>query len=152
MAWWEAESGTRTLPLGIEHASPNVSGSAYVRAPGGYDTPPSSGRLGFPNVATYVFTVPEDGIYRLAWRIGGRPTGASALWVRISDMVTNTTNHSSGWIDFGKIWVPSAWQWYEVHSTTNGGQVVEFTLSAGSHTLDIAGQAATLFDAIALIR
>ncbi len=154
MTWWEAESGTLTPPLEIEHATPNVSGGAYVRVPDGPDTPPtSSGRLGLPGVATYVFNVPEDGIYRLALRISvPGQASSSSLWVRIPDMVTNTANHSSGWIDFDKIW-QRAWQWLEVHSTTDGNQVVEFTLSAGTHTLEIAGKrAGTQFDAIALIR
>ncbi len=123
-----------------------------MRASEGFDSPPSRSNRG---IAAYGFTVPEDGVYRLAVRIGPSPNfadSASSLWVRIPDMVTNTANHSNGWIDFGKIW-QNAWQWREVHSTTDGGQVVEFTLSAGTHTLEIAGQRAdTLFDAIALIR
>ncbi len=120
-----------------------------MRMSEGFDSPPSRSNRG---IASYSLTVPEDGVYRLALRISNPDAPPSALWVRIPNMVTNTANHSSGWIDFDKIW-QRAWQWLEVHSTTDGKQVVEFTLSAGTHTLEIAGKrAGTQFDAVALVR
>jgi hypothetical protein len=150
LTWFEAESGAVTPPLEIDYAKPNVSGGAYIRVPDGFGNSPNGPTIG---VATYAFTVREEGIYRLALRISAPPGYASSLWVRIPDMVTNTANHSSGWIDFDQIGQNLAWQWYEVYSTTDGKQVVEFTLSAGTHTLEIAGQRAhTLLDAIAVIR
>ena len=41
------------------------------------------------------------------------------------------------------------WHWDEVHSNNHDNQVVEFTLSAGEHTLEIARRdAGTLLDCI----
>ena len=68
-------------------------------------------------------------------------------------MATNTVNHSSGWVRFNGISDGDAWHWDEVHSDDDGQEVVEFTLSAVTHTLEIARREdGTLLDAIALMK
>ena len=68
-------------------------------------------------------------------------------------MVTNTANHASGWICFNEIQGGDTWQWDEVHSNDDGNQVVEFTLSAGTHILEIARREdGALLDAIAITK
>ena len=108
--------------------------------------PPADG------LATYSITVPEDGVYRLAFRviITG---GSNSFWVRIPGMATNTTNHASGWVRFNGISDGDAWHWDVVHSDDDNQQEVEFTLSAGTRTLEIARREdGTLLDAIAVLK
>ena len=47
----------------------------------------------------------------------------------------------------------AAWHWDVVHSDDDNQQEVEFTLSAGTHTLEIARREdGTLLDAIAVLK
>ena len=150
VAWFEAESGALTPPMKEFIGDPMASGAAHI----GTDdligdqnaNPPADG------VATYSFDVPEDGVYRLAFRvlISG---GNDSFWVRVSGMTTNTGNHASGWVQFNEIQPGDTWHWDEVHSNDDGNQVVDFTLSAGNHTLEIAQREdGTIVDAIAVIK
>ena len=68
-------------------------------------------------------------------------------------MVTNTTNHASGWVRFNGISDGDAWHWDEVRSSDDGDSVVEFTLTAGTHTLEVARREdGALLDAITVIQ
>jgi len=150
VTWFEAESGDFALPMERFTADPSASGGQYIGVPDliGHVTsqPPIDG------VATYSFDVPEDGAYRLAFRVL-MPRGGDSFWVRVPGMVTNTANHASGWIRFNQIEYGNTWHWDEVHSSDDNNRIVEFTLAAGTHTLEIARQeAGTLLDTVALIR
>ncbi len=143
----EAESGTITPPLQVFDDLMS-SGGAYIRTEEGTGNansePPADG------VATYSFTVPEDGVYRLFFRVS-LPSGGDSFWVRIPGMVTNRAIHESGWVRFNDISDGQDWHWDEVHSSDDGLQAVEFTLSAGVHTLEIARREhSVLLDAIAV--
>ena len=95
--------------------------------------------------------MPEDGVYRLAFRM--IIEAGNSFWVRIPGMVTNTANHASGWVRFNDMPGGDAWHWEHVYSDDDNREVVEFTLSAGTHTLEIARREdGTLLDAIAVIR
>ncbi|MCH8218996.1 MAG: hypothetical protein IH892_19735, partial [Planctomycetes bacterium] len=149
VTWFEAESGAITAPLQVFSDSPTASAGQHIGTLDDIgdenDNPPADG------VATYSFTVPEDGVYQLAIRViinGNR----NSFWIRIPGMVTNTTNHASGWVRFNDIEDGGTWHWDEVHSSDDGDSVVEFTLSAGTHTLEITRREdGTLLDAIAVI-
>jgi len=148
LSWFEAEAGAITAPLQVFSDSPTASAGQHIGTVDAIgdenDNPPADG------VATYSFDVPEDGVYRLAFRviITG---GSNSFWVRISGMTTNTTNHASGWVRFNDIADGGTWHWDEVHSSDDGNSVVEFTLSAGTHTLEIARREdGALLDAISV--
>jgi len=150
LSWFEAESGAITAPMQVFSDSPTASAGQHIGTVDGIGdengNPPADG------IATYSLTVPEDGVYRLAIRviITG---GSNSFWFRIPGMVTNTTNHASGWVRFNGISDGDAWHWDEVRSSDDGDSVVDFTLSAGTHTLEIARREdGTLLDAIALIQ
>ena len=150
LAWFEAESGQITAPLQVFSDSPTASASQHIGTVDGIGdengNPPADG------LATYSITVPEDGVYQLAFRviITG---GSNSFWVRIPGMATNTTNHASGWVRFNGISDGDAWHWDVVHSDDDNQQEVEFTLSAGTHTLEIARREdGTLLDAIAVLK
>ena len=152
VTWFEAESGAITAPMQVFSDSPPASAGQHIGTEDGIgnenSNPPADG------IATYSFNVPEDGVYRLAFRviITG---GSDSFWVRISGMVTNTVNHASGWVRFNGIEPGGLWHWDEVHSwePDESFQVVDFTLSAGTHTLDIARREdGALLDAIAVLK
>ena len=149
VTWFEAESGTITAPLEVFSDDPTASGGQYIGTVDGSgdsnSNPPADG------VATYSITVPEDGVYRIAFRVV-ITGGSNSFWVRIPGMATNTGNHASGWVRFNDIQDGDAWHWDEVHSNDDSNQVVDFTLSAGTHTLEIARREdGTLLDAIAVL-
>ena len=51
-----------------------------------------------------------------------------------------------------RIALADTWHWDEVHSNDDGNSVVEFTLSAGTHTLEVSyREDGTLLDAIAVM-
>ncbi|MCH8218630.1 MAG: hypothetical protein IH892_17865 [Planctomycetes bacterium] len=152
LSWFEAESGAITAPLQVFTDDPTASAGEHIGTENGIGNqngnPPADG------VATYSFDVPEDGVYRLAFRviITG---GSDSFWVRIPGMVTNTLNHASGWVRFNGIQPGDTWHWDEVHSwePDESFQVVDFTLSAGTHTLEVAQREdGALLDVIALMK
>ncbi|MCH8218438.1 MAG: hypothetical protein IH892_16895, partial [Planctomycetes bacterium] len=152
VTWFEAESGAITAPMQVFSDSPTASAGEHIGTENGIGNqngnPPADG------VATYSFNVPEDGVYRLAFRviITG---GSDSFWVRIPGMVTNTTNHASGWVRFNGIQPGDRWHWDEVHSwePDESFQLVDFTLSAGTHTLEVAQREdGALLDAIAVLK
>ncbi|MCH8192584.1 MAG: hypothetical protein IIA65_01035 [Planctomycetes bacterium] len=151
LSWFEAESGTITAPLQILTDDPAASAGQYVAVPNGTgnssDQPPADG------LASYALTIPEDGVYRLAFRVIAPSGGDDSFWVRIPGMVTNTGNHASGWVRFNGIQGGDTWHWDEVHSNDDGNSVVEFTLSAGTQSLEVRyREDGTYLDAIALLK
>ena len=129
---------------------PSASAGEYIGTKSGigneYDTPPADG------VATYSFDVPEDGEYRLVFRVI-IPPEQDSFWVRIPGAETDTTNHASGWVRMNPIIPGDTWHWDGVFSwePDDSFPFVNFTLSAGTHTLEIARREdAALLDAIAI--
>jgi len=69
------------------------------------------------------------------------PSGSDdSFWCRIEGATTNTTNHSSGWVRWS-VDNGSDWHWAAVESMEPidaDYENVEFTLAAGTYTLEIA--------------
>jgi len=150
LSWFEAESGAITAPLQVFSDSPTASAGQHIGTEDGIGdengNPPADG------LATYSFTVPEDGVYRLAFRVS-ITGGSNSFWVRIPGMATNTANHASGWVRFNEMPDEDTWHWEHVYSDDDNREVVEFTLTAGAHTLEIARREdGTLLDAIAVLQ
>ncbi len=149
LTWFEAESGTITFPMNIYAGDITASGEQYIGTDEelGDETgaPPEDG------IATYSFSVP-GGVYKLVLRIVAT-SGSNTFWVRIPNATTNTTNHpTSGWVLLEQSQLSDDWQWTEVTSRNDDNQVVEFTLPAGTHTLEVARREdGTLLDAIAIV-
>jgi hypothetical protein len=148
--WFEAEAGAIRAPMLKYTGDATASGGMYI----GTDeelgdataAPPADG------IASYNLTVPA-GTYRVSLRVVST-SGSDSLWVRIPGAVTNTANHASGWVQFSGIPQTGAdWHWEPVHSATDGNRVVEFTLTAGQHTLEIARREdGTVVDAVAIVK
>ena len=89
-------------------------------------------------LATYKFTV-NGGTYTVSARIITVP--GNSFWFRISDATSPQITRPDGWINTNPMDNGNAWHWDE--------NVIEFTLSAGEHTLEIAKREdGTLLDAI----
>jgi hypothetical protein len=130
----EAEAGTITAPMKT-YDDPLALGGKYIGTDEGIgdenNNPPADG------VATYRFTVP-GGVYKILLRVS-IANASNSFWVRIPDATSYSPGtHPSGWIRFNDIEDGIAWHWDEVHSSDHNNQVVQVTLPAGAHTLEIA--------------
>jgi hypothetical protein len=140
--WLEAEAADSITAPMHTYNDPRASGGRYIGTEGdsGDETenPPVYG------VATYKFTVPE-GTYKVLLHvviIGG----ADSFWVRIPGAACAPgTYGNTDWVKFNVIDKGENWHWDEVHSDSHNKEVVKFTLSAGTHTLEIARRDAGTF-------
>jgi len=131
--WIEAESpDTITDPMQIL-SDVDASGGQYIEvAPGNNDTgnPPADGHV------TYVFTV-AGGTYKILGRAIAPSGSDDSFWVRIQGATTNTINDVSGWWKWGIV-NSQDWFWSPVRSMDDNSQTVEFTMAAGTYTLEMA--------------
>jgi hypothetical protein len=116
MIWLQAESGTRTSPMttGTDAAA---SGSSYIMVTAGNNSQTSAPASGW---ATFTFTAPSAGTYK--------------LWARI---LTPTTSDDSYWVrmDTGA-W--ATWDMPEFTVWTWSAFPTNYTLTAGTHTFRFA--------------
>ena len=130
---------------------PTSSGVAHIGSRNGDgdngDTAP-----GAEWVATYNFTAPE-GVYKILLRVIAPNGEDDSCWVRITSATSQTHEDpdqpDTGWVRFNDIEHLNEWLWDEVHSDDHDGTVVDWTLVAGEHTLEIGKREdGMLFDAI----
>lgn len=121
----EAEDGWLQTPWRVKHA-PDASGWQHIEArldDVRLDAPPESG------YATYSFTVPRDGVYRLWGRVIAKNNDSDSFWVRMND---------GQWIRWNGIAQGERWHWDEVHNADHDHEPVRFELAKGTHQLTIA--------------
>ena len=93
-------------------------------------------------IAVYNFTAPE-GVYKIFLRVIAPNAEDDSCWVRITTATSQTHEDpdqpGTGWVRFNDIEPGSEWLWDEVHSSDSNpaNEVVNWTLSAGEHTLEI---------------
>jgi len=106
-------------------------------------------------LATYNFDV-AGGTYKILFR--GQAVDGDSFWVRIPTATSQTLEDpdqpDTGWVNFdamGIPWSEGEWDWDDVHSNDHDNEAVIWTLSAGTHTLEIAKhEYGTLLDAIVI--
>jgi hypothetical protein len=151
--WIEAEAADSiTEPMKI-YDDPRASGGQCIGTDQGIgnqfqDRPPAPA-----GTATYTFTV-AGGIYKVSCRII-IPSGDS-FWVRISG-ATNLTpgedpdNPGTGWVRWSDPDDSDNWYWADVFSADHEATVANWTLPAGTYTLEIARREdGALIDAIVI--
>lgn len=149
--WIEAEDAdTITEPMKI-YDDPTASGGKYIGTDIGIGdegtTPPADG------LATYTFAV-QGGVYKVTGRII-IPDGDS-FWVRIVGAADLTPgedpgNPGTGWVRWSDPPDGDAWYWEDVFSGDHDGQTANWTLPAGTYTLEIARREdGALLDAIVI--
>jgi hypothetical protein len=83
------------------------------------------------------------GVYKIWLRTGPlSSTGADSLWVRVKDATINPSGNSTnpGWVRANNLYAqasPSAWHWVVVWDDDHSDAAVQFTIPAGTHTLEI---------------
>ena len=126
--YFEAEAGTRTLPL-VTFADPAASNGQVIWSgtSGSNSVVPTDGH------ATFTFTVTTAGTFRVWGRflVGPSTTSDDSLWARID---------TSPWILWNDIYprIGTGYKWDQEHDTPNANALVTRNLSAGSHTLEVA--------------
>ncbi|UYZ64948.1 PKD domain-containing protein [Hymenobacter weizhouensis] len=122
--WLEAESGTISAPMQVL-SDAAASGGQYITVAAGNtsgSTPPTSG------IARYNLSLAQAGTYKLWGRVIAPSTADDSFWVRVD---------GGSWIKWNYVEVGSAWHWDEVQNSDNGNQVLQLSLAAGAHTLEI---------------
>jgi hypothetical protein len=148
--WIEAEDAdTITAPMEIYTDMADASGGKYIGTTddvgNSSDSPPPDG------IATYNFTV-QGGTYKVSCRII-IPNGDS-FWVRIPGAANLTPgedpdNPGTGWVRWSDPPDSDNWYWHDVFSGDHDQAVANWTLPAGSYTLEIARREdAALIDTI----
>jgi len=150
--WIEAESGALgtswrtyddpTSSAGWHIGSEEDDGDDNITAPGA------------EWLATYNFEV-AGGTYKVLFR--GQAVDGDSFWVRIPTATSQTLEDpdqpDTGWVNFDAMDIPGGdeWGWDDVHSNDHDNEAVIWTLSAGTHTLEIAKREyGTLLDAIVI--
>jgi hypothetical protein len=91
-------------------------------------------------VAVYNFTATSEGVYKILLR--GQEADSDSFWIRINTATSQTLEDpdqpGTGWVRFNGLDAPSGWAWDEVHSNDHDNTVVNWTLTAEEHTLEIA--------------
>ncbi|MFQ6036509.1 MAG: discoidin domain-containing protein, partial [Sedimentisphaerales bacterium] len=147
--WIEAEAATTITEPMVIYETAAASGGKYI----GTDPSLSNSNNNPPapaGTASYTFAV-AGGVYKLQFRVN-IPSGDDSFWVRIPDATTQTANHSSGWVMFNGIQPGNFWHWDDVFSDDDpGNPTVQFTMPAGTYTLEIAyREAGAMLDVIVI--
>ena len=146
--WLEAEAATTLGPSWRRYDDPAASGGQSIGSQDG-DGDDNSNPPAAQWVATYNFAV-TGGVYRIAARIITSP--GNSFWVRIPGAASPQITRADGWVNTNPMDMGDAWHWDEFHNDDQDDNVVNFTLSAGQHTLEIAKREdGTLLDAIVII-
>ena len=80
-----------------------------------------------------------------------------SLWVRLPGATTQVATHATaiGWVQWTSVATGSSWRWDSVESaqsTPTAGQMVQFTMPAGTYTLQVAyREVGLLLDAIVIM-
>jgi len=154
--WIEAEAADSiTLPLQVFSAIPGASGGKYMQvAP---DTPLATANPPAQGIATYKLTV-QGGTYVIRARIAIPTANQDAFWFRIQGATADKTLHSSGWCQWNTVAPGATWHWDDVHSSQSvpANQTVNWTMSAGTYTLQIAymdaGTVPPMLDALMIVK
>ncbi len=137
--WLEAEAvDSITSPMNV-YDDPGASGGQYIGTEDDItgdemDAAPADG------VATYSFTV-AGGIYKILGRVI-IPDGDS-FWVRILGAINLTPGEDpdqpgTGWVRWSDPPDGDEWHWEEVFSDDHNRETANWTLPAGTYTLEIA--------------
>ena len=123
--WLEAEAGTFSgSPTFATNTDSAASGGKYIQPTS--NNPSSAG----PNRASYTFSA-AAGTYKVWGRVIAPTADDDSFWVSMD---------GGSFVMWNSILSSTSWAWDTVHDSNNGGAVMTYTLSQGSHTLVIANR------------
>jgi len=141
--WLEAEAATTMGANWKIFDDPDSSGGRHIGSEDG-DGDDNSTPPGVEWIASYDFSV-AGGTYKMLFR--AQQANSDSFWVRIPTATSQNLEDQdlpgTGWVRFDAIDVPRGdWGWDEVYSELSRGmqvfEVMNYTLPAGAHTLEIA--------------
>jgi hypothetical protein len=147
--WLEAESADTIGASWRIYSDPASSAGQHIGSEDGdgndNDTAPGAEWL-----AVYNFDA-AGGTYKVL--LSAQEFGSDSFWVRIPGATSQTHEDpdqpGSGWVRFNGMDAPDGWAWDEVHSDDHSQAVVNWTLPAGPHTIEIGKREdGVLLDAI----
>lgn len=140
----EAEDANMLNPDAWEVRSDraDASGGKYIVVVPGYSAP---NEPNLNDLATYDFTV-SGGTYKILGRVVAPSATEDSFWCRIPDATLNVSVPNDWvWWDVSEA-AGNDWAWDEINSDANDDVTVQFTMSAGTHTLEIGYREQTLLD------
>jgi hypothetical protein len=129
--WIEAEmTGTLTAPLDTGEDA-MASGGEFLVFPLVSAMPMAAADPGDApeGIASYIFNVAEAGSYKIWGRVRVASGETDSWYVRVD---------GGTWYQWNNIPIGTEWHWDDVHDTGAMDAVVEFDLTAGQHTLNVA--------------
>ncbi|MCH8119182.1 MAG: hypothetical protein IIC00_05575 [Planctomycetes bacterium] len=136
--WFEAESADVMGASWRIYDDPASSGGRHIGSEDG-DGNDNNTAPGAEWLAVYNFDA-AGGVYKILLR--AQEFGSDSFWVRIPGATSQTHEDpdqpGTGWVRFNGIDAPDGWAWDEVHSNDHSNAVVNWTLPAGAHTIEIA--------------
>ena len=155
VSWFEAESGIRgptMMRFSDNGGVLGASGGQFIGTEDGSGE--DTADVQDDGIATYTFYVDQAGVYKLFIRAGD--FGGNSFWFRIqgSDINTDGNEDNLGWVacNFYISGGTDTLGWIPVTDYDDGDQVVEYTLTAGQHTLEVGRREDGAFlDAIAIV-
>ncbi len=151
--WIEAESGSVTAPYQILSDLAGASGGQYVGVPEG--TSNSTSASPDPNATDTLTVTVTGGVYQIDYRMynaGATSYTSDSSWIQIPDAIAVKTvtdanvtltpagSIATGWVNTNNMASGAYWHVVTVISGLNGNQAVNWTLSAGTHTIKIANR------------
>jgi Bacterial Ig-like domain/Glucose / Sorbosone dehydrogenase len=121
----EAENGTLTSPLVFFSDATASNGLGWQVTPGNS----SGGAVPATGHATYPFTVTTAGNYKVWGRVNCPTTSDDSFWVRMD---------SGTWALWNDLNTGGSWSWNDTHDSPTGGASIQYNLTAGNHTLELA--------------
>jgi hypothetical protein len=138
--WFEAESADTIGASWRIYDNPTSSAGRHIGSDNG-DGSDGDTAPGAEWVATYNFNA-TGGVYKILIRAIAPSGGDDSFWVRVPTATSQSHEDpdqpGTGWVRFNGIDAPDEWNWDEVHSNDHDDAVVNWTLPAGTHTLEIA--------------
>jgi hypothetical protein len=123
--WSEAEALVTTPPMTVS-SDAAASGGSYIAGPIGTNSTGAAPSTGW---ATLTFTAPTSGTYRIWGRVIAPADTDDSFWVRMD---------GGTWINWNDIVPGASWHWGNVTNDASNDAVVQYSLAAGTHTVNIA--------------
>jgi len=128
--YYEAEDGalssSKASVVWTIGSDPNAAGGKYIVSPSEVDDTQAG-----PALATYTLHIPADGMYVIWGRFYAPNVNSDRVWMRVDADPYQRLRGTTG----------DTWHWFHFHKDGDWDNPIQFQLTMGDHTLDIANDA-----------
>ena len=128
--YYEAENGTlsstKASVAWTIGSDPNAAGGKYIVSPSEGDDTQAG-----PALATYTLHIPADGMYVIWGRFYAPDVNSDRVWMRVDSSPFQKLRGTTG----------DTWHWFHFHKEGDWDNPIQFQLTMGDHTLDMANDA-----------